>query len=41
MVKMYIQQQHVSALQQHAIIKSSYKGSDQSEKQDLVFLQAI
>ena len=38
---MYIQQQPVSALQQQAIIRSSYTGLDQSEGQDLVLLQSI
>jgi hypothetical protein len=40
-VKMYIQQQSVSALQQQAIIRSSYTDSDQSGGQDLVLLQSI
>jgi hypothetical protein len=38
-VKIYIQQQLVSALQQQAIIRPSYTGLDQSEGQDLVLLQ--
>ena len=38
---MFTQRQLVSALQQQAIIRSSYTGLDQSERQDLVLLQSI
>ena len=38
---MLIQHQPVSVLQQLAIIRSSYTGLDQSERQDLVLLQSI